>query len=471
MTSVLAVLLVSSIAALPINQSIEAVLEPPNGFQGSMDDLELERLRRGLPITPGRRIDVALPSQVVDDDLAYWGWILGLDDVVVAKLRVCLRASRGADDRFRRESFESVFEHAKSVSNPVGEVSVESVTRTARALIAARKDLLRRMISTEEETWRNCLGEEEDLDLAALRASHLSDMRIQDLDRGVDTLESASVDVGRLLWEAKRTILTEESADVARTCLADAQPTLVELRRAHGERFMRRLEAGARFMLATTARPDVVVTVPTETVEAWTIARRRAYQQQAMVAQRIAEANAAIVESVCAAIPEVEAEKLRTLFFERAYRELAADPWNARQLVEEVMDEIADVDAARSLRDDVALYDAQSRALQREVHRHADRYWQAKAGSTRPDRGLWERTGSRIGALHGSQRAQTEVLLARTAALLPDARRGGWEAEVTEFQALAEASSERQRIALDPWLADRATTGAPSSGVPARSNR
>jgi hypothetical protein len=158
---------------------------------------------------------------------------------------------------------------------------------------------------------------------------------------------------------------------------------------------------------------------------------------------------------MCAGVPDDDARWLRQEFAVRAYGSMAVDPWDIAAVAERARVEL-DPDAAVLWEEQYRAYCEESRSLQREVQREADRYRQVALAQARTDLGRWERTTKKIGILQTAQRALANRAAAAQLALLPRARQEFWEAEFAHAQDECERGARAQVEDLD-----RALAGAP----------
>lgn len=450
---------------------------PPTADESARgsDASVIERLRRGQSTSRAAHVHVVMPAQITESDLQYWSWLLGLSDESAEALRRIWEAHRQADDAFRALRLPLVFEIAAEAANP-GDLTTEGAQDLCRTLVRERRRVLEGMRALERAMFENWIaGEFTEEGSGEELLSDLEALRLQDSDQAnFDTLRSAKVDVGRFLFERRRT-LSPESLSVVRACLLDAQPSLAELRRAHEAAFSARLGAGCKVMLARGKLARSGSPVPPHIDGQWANDRDRARRQLATAARRIGEANRAIIESLRAALPREESAPLFDAFLDAAYGDLARNPWDVGLLTDALGLDFGDAErAAIGLL--ATQYSEQGAELQTRVQRQADRYWVDALGRARPDRGAWERAAKECMGIHLAQRGLAEQVIALIAMSLAQTEQEQFHGRVRAYREHGEAAAAAQIEALEPRSAPsnrparRPSIGpdvsAPSAGEP-----
>lgn len=452
-----------ALSMFPVVCTQFAQARPDDPPRSSAADDSAARLRSGMPPASGRHIHVAMPAQLTLRDVAYWDWLLELDDTVEQRIRGSWERYFQADDAVRRERFVPVFELAALISMPPTDLDPVSAKDLARRLSRERTRAITAMRASEREFFESALLPEIDqpapavdaiesdanAELLAQLLAQFDDLRLQDLDQGnSDTLSAAKIDLPRFLYSMDSAIVTHDSREVIRQVALEAQPMLAQLRRAHSSAFNKRLEAECRVKLAAELRKRGGTGLPVETAQQWTRDRDNARKQLAVAARRISEANATLVDSACAVLPLREAAGLRRAYFAEAYGALAASPWDITESA--IAMRVALGDAQESTAAElIDAFAEQAFASQREVQRIADRFWQATLQEARPSREKWERSAKQITALHAASRAQFELLIGAFVQELTMEKRDAWDDAITTFRADALERAKAQLEALD----------------------
>ncbi len=422
----------------------------------------LLRLRASAGPTGAPMIATGVPPQPTGGELPSWAWLARLDDATVELVRACWPALNAADDRIRKERLLPLFELAVVVATPPPELGIDEVPTLASRLVQARHRAVEELAAARRAGLQSCLQAKLESagvepDRAASQAAEVAAAidAVMVTSQGVsfaDVLRCTSVDVGTLAYELVRShAISAESALIVQTQLHDAMPKLAELRRAHDRALERRLEAGAAHMLLARwiARHDR--DAAGDRWQALSSERRRTLAQETLAAKQIGEAQGALVDALVAALPAADSEALRIAYLRAAYGDLAFEAWDPRPIIQSIAGELT---ADRKAEADRVGNDGhqQSRSLQLEVQRVADRYWQERQASGRLDESAWAQARAKMASLLASQRAAAEVSIASVMALLPSERQGDWQPTLDRWRADAEARASTELDGVEPWL-------------------
>ena len=421
----------------------------------ALDPEAREALRFGVSSGRVPYISVVVPAQIESDDVTYWSWVLALDASTAERLLEGVRLGQAADDQVRERVLLPLFRLAEQVSTPSEQFTVTEAPGLTRALVASRARALAELRSTERAMIERCLTDTQLMPVETETGSQLDALRQQGLTTAqFESLVATRVDVGRFLYRvskgALRVALSRDSMEIARQCLVDAQPTLTEQRRAHDAAFAKCLDTGGRVLILSTLRQREVALDP-ETVQEWRQRNERARRPLAAAARRIAEANLALIDLICAAIPDDQGKRLHRAFLDQAYGPLAITPWDIEPLATIMATEVRESD-----RPTIALLLSESGAsaatARQALQRVADQYWQSALATSRPNREKWTNAAKRMMSLHSSERARVEQLLSVLIAGLPTDRQDAWEPQVTTFRNQSAVRATDQLEALDAYF-------------------
>lgn len=304
----------ASTFAIPHAPEPQAVEPTHDSVRTALDDEARFSLSQGHSPRQLLCIDVVMPVQIESDDVTYWSWVLALDASTESRLREGVRAGQKADDQLRKRMLIPLFLLAEQVSTPPDIFSQLDAPALSRALVASRSRALIELRSAERAMIERSLTDVALTPLETLTAERLDGLRQQDLAaEQFETLQTARVDVGRFLYLVSKGVfrvnLCADSIEIARQCLVDAQPMLTQLRRLHDASFAKCLETGSRLLSVAALRAREVA-MDAATTREWKHRNERARRPLATASRRIAEANLALIDLICAAIPDDEGKRL-----------------------------------------------------------------------------------------------------------------------------------------------------------------
>jgi hypothetical protein len=451
------VLVSAMLAASPLAQGSQDTTGTAPAVRALSED-ELEGLRAGFGPIGVPVLALSLPSQLRHADLARWCRLLEVEPALAARLKLALEFAQGEDDALRAKELPPLFARAAMVvSRPAQALSVDEVNRLCRAISDSRRRVLSAMFARERDSLLRglaarpagqvgpieALGEVSDAErsvlesLAQLRSIEL----VESIGYAVATPEVARWGVGRLLEADGEQLLTAESRSVARMIYRDALPELDAISRTHQLALGRAIGAGARVSLGSELRQAYGSPSP-DVLSDWDAEWRRALAATAREGERMFQLNRALVESICSAIPEHEAVRLRAQFERRVFGPFAKDAWDVRALL--VSDSTGALRACEATQSLVREYEQDLLLRLRELQREFVRCNVLAASATSVRGEDWMRARDRVVAIQRRSREAAMALLDHLRAQRVESDRIAWDAAVDRFQADAASNEARQ---------------------------
>ncbi len=421
----------------------------PSPTQSTVESEEvLECLRAGhgpigIPV-----MSLSIPRQTAQADLVRWCRLLEVDPSFSSRLKSALERACARDDAFRLNRFPAAFELAASVARPAESMSADQVARLSTDIASTRRRILSDMLALERESMRSALSEDEAsaVELEVLDAiGHLR--MIELVNDSVATPEVAKVSIGRLLDVHGPRILSEQSLAVARAIYGDSLAEIAGLARTHQLALGRAIGAGARFSVAAGAR-RAGGAVSVDKLEEWRTELASTRRAVARAGERMFEAKQTAVDSICRALPDEEATRLRAQFNRMVFGPFAVDVWDARSLICAHFG--ANTEPADGLQPLLDEYAHACEATLGELQRECVRSQVFEAAASNVGREERSRTRERLVGLQRRSRDQASLILEQIYALEGSVSRDAWSAAVEQFRAAAEDAAVKQLDALNP---------------------
>lgn len=437
---------------------------------------DLEALRAGIPRIGRRSLALWLPLQIDRGDIGAWASLLEFDSAAEERLLKSWQEWRSEDDALRRREFLPLFDLAAEVCSPSATWTAAEVRRISQELESSIARVMMKIRSGERRMFAKAFERPVQAGLVPAEAASDEATRPTELDAAsqalvdalcqlraidlhgtvVDTLPAVRVDLPILIARFARRELDEANARVVRTIVRDGLRPLEVRSVAYRAKIDARLHAGARFNAAANLQA-AGASLPAEIFDDWRRARARARREAAAAAKSLLDANLALLESACAALPEAKARALRSAYFSAAFGPFREGPWDPAPCLAEAA-KLARGDACES----IARLASASSIAQSELHGRVRlrfvEYRVAALGLAGLSEREWLTALERLRAVHAEGRRSAEATLAEVRSLVPEALREQWDAACDAWRNRAEAMAKAQLASLDPDLEKRADT-------------
>jgi hypothetical protein len=430
---------------------------------GSLEAGSLEALREGLGPIGVPVIAISIPRQIRQADLARWCRLLEIEPSLQARIsRAWIEAAK-RDDALRLRRLPPLLDLAAVVSRPGTAMTEEQVSRVSADLARMRRSVISDMLLQEREALLQALllqaegergAEPREATAAELEAlDGLAQLRaIELVEQAVSTPAFARLGLGRFLETRGLSALNEPSRTVAMAVFRDGLIELEGLAQAHQIALGRSIGIGARVMLGSRVQRKHG-TVGMQAVAEWSKGAEPARRAVARAAERLFEANRAVLESICAAVPAEDAKRLRQRYDQAVFGPFARAPWDTRELL---ASDGADARSAQeAMQTLLAEYETEAELRRLELRQEFIRcQMESTSATTVRDEDL-ARARRRVAEIHRRARDAAMALIDQVRGLKDLEERNAWDAVVDRFRTQSEADEIMQLDALGPQMIDR----------------